>query len=412
MNNVNVIDQFTNTFSQYIDSGFGLISGDVHWLAATLIALDVTLAALFWALGGADDILARLIKKVLYVGAFAFILTNFNSLAAIIFHSFAGLGLTASGSGLSESQLVQPGRVAHVGLDAAKPIFDEVSKLSGFPQVFNNIDTITVLLLAWIILVLSFFILAIQIFVAIIEFKLTTLAGFVLVPFALWTKTAFLAEKVLGNVISSGIKILVLAVIVGIGTGLFTQFQSGAGADPTMDEALAMSLASLTMLALGIFGPGIAGGLISGAPQLGAGAAVGTVAAGAGLVVAGGAGALAAGRLVSSTVSRDLGAGASLASGARDAYTSGAAGRAGMSGVGGGLSGVAKAGADAFSSRFRKNSDGDTEAADAAADAPPAWASKFGGGAVKPAADAALHTIKSADHGGPGLGPDLSPEEP
>ena len=32
------------------------------------------------------------------------------------------------------------------------------------------------------------------------------LAGFVLVPFALWNKTSFLAERVLGNVISSGIK--------------------------------------------------------------------------------------------------------------------------------------------------------------------------------------------------------------
>ena len=44
------------------------------------------------------------------------------------------------------------------------------------------------------------------------------------VPFALWNKTAFLAERVLGNVVSSGIKVLVLAVIVGIGTGLFAEF--------------------------------------------------------------------------------------------------------------------------------------------------------------------------------------------
>jgi type IV secretory pathway TrbL component len=45
---------------------------------------------------------------------------------------------------------------------------------------------------------------AIQLFVSLIEFKLTTLAGFVLVPFGLFGRTAFLAEKVLGNVVSSG----------------------------------------------------------------------------------------------------------------------------------------------------------------------------------------------------------------
>jgi len=423
MNNINVIDQFTATFSQYIDSGFGLVSGDVHWLAATLIVIDVTLAALFWLLGGADDILARLIKKVLYVGAFAFIISNFNSLAAIIFHSFASLGLTASGSGLSESQLVQPGRVAHVGLDAAKPIFDEIGKLSGFPQIFNTFDTVAVLLLAWIILVLSFFVLAIQIFVAIIEFKLTTLAGFVLVPFALWTKTAFLAEKVLGNVVSSGVKILVLAVIIGIGAGLFTQFQSPAGSDPTMDEALAMSLAALTMLALGIFGPGIAGGLISGAPQLGAGAAVGAAAAGAGAVVAGGAGALAAGRFVSSAATHDLRAATSLASGAREAYASGASGKSGMSSFGGGLSGMARAGGEAFAARFRNAAPGAEEgsstanAPPASAEAnpgePPSWAAKHAGArTAEQGANTALHTLKSADHSGAGLAPDLSSEEP
>ena len=109
-----------------------------------------------------------------------------------------------------------------------------------------------------------------------IEFKLTTLTGFILIPFALFNKTAFLAEKVLGNIVASGVKVMVLAVIVGIGTGLFSQFtQTYTGGQPTV-QALSVVLAALAMLGLGIFGPGIATGLVSGAPQLGAGAAVGT----------------------------------------------------------------------------------------------------------------------------------------
>jgi hypothetical protein len=70
----------------------------------------------------------------------------------------------------------------------------------------------------------------------------------------------------------------VLAVIVGIGTMLFNEFTKGFGGNqPTLDDALSMVLASLSLLGLGIFGPGIATGLTAGAPQLGAGAAVGTV---------------------------------------------------------------------------------------------------------------------------------------
>src|SRR3546814_2060454 len=81
------LDQFLNIYARYIDGGFGLLGGEVASLSATLIVIDVTLAGLFWAMGGADDVIARLIKKVLYVGAFAFILGNFNALAGIVFRS-------------------------------------------------------------------------------------------------------------------------------------------------------------------------------------------------------------------------------------------------------------------------------------------------------------------------------------
>jgi type IV secretion system protein TrbL len=90
-----------------------------------------------------------------------------------------------------------------------------------------------VLFLAWLSWSSCFFVLAVQLFITLIEFKLTTLAGFVLVPFALWNKTAFLAEKVLGNVVSSGIKVLVLAVIVGIGSGCSPSSKSGPPSPPS-----------------------------------------------------------------------------------------------------------------------------------------------------------------------------------
>jgi len=109
MNDLGIIDRFLNTFSLYIDSGFGLLSGEIAFLTATLIALDLTLAGLAWAMGGAgaEDVIARLIKKTLYIGAFAFILNNFSGLSSILFRSFAGLGLMASGSTLTAVALIR-----------------------------------------------------------------------------------------------------------------------------------------------------------------------------------------------------------------------------------------------------------------------------------------------------------------
>lgn len=133
---------------------------------------------------------------------------------------------------------MRPGRVAQTGLDAGRPLLDSISSLMGYWSFFENFIQIACMFLAWALVLLAFFILAIQLFVTLIEFKLTTLAGFVLIPFGLFGKSAFMAERVLGNVISSGIKVLVLAVIIGIGSTLFSEFTSGfGGQNPSIDEA-------------------------------------------------------------------------------------------------------------------------------------------------------------------------------
>ena len=142
-------------------------------------------------------------------------------------------------------------------------------------------------MLAWLIVLLAFFVLSVQLFITIIEFKLTVLAGFVLVPFALFGQTAFLAERVLGNVISSGIKLMVLAIVVGIGATLFGTLIRPTG-EITLTQAASTILAAIAVFGLAVFVPAMAAGLVSGAPQLGAGAAVATTAALGGTAVAGG----------------------------------------------------------------------------------------------------------------------------
>src|SRR3546814_20986174 len=94
-----------------------------------------------------------------------------------------------------------------------------------------------ILLIAWVIVVLAFFVLAVQVFVTILEFKLVPLAGFVLLPFAFFGRTAFVAERVLGPIVSSGIKLLVLAVLTGIGVTLCDRFVQAAPApEPPTDH--------------------------------------------------------------------------------------------------------------------------------------------------------------------------------
>jgi type IV secretion system protein TrbL len=432
-----VIDNFLGVFTSYIDSGFGLLGGEVAFIATTLIVIDVTLAALFWSWGADDDIIARLVKKTLFVGVFAYIIGNWNNLARIVFESFAGLGLQASGTGFSIQDLMRPGRVAQTGLDAARPLLDSISNLMGWIAFFENFIQIACLLFAWALVLLAFFILAIQLFITLIEFKLTTLAGFVLIPFGLFGKTAFMAERVLGNVISSGIKVLVLAVIIGIGSTLFSQFTAGFGGQPpTIDEAMAVVLAALSLLGLGIFGPGIANGIVSGGPQLGGGSAIGTglVAGGAAMAAGGAAGlALRGGDSAISGGAAAVRGGASAAGAAHAAYSLGSLGQSGAAGVASGLGGVARAAGGAAASPLRRaaqsvrssftdgvksgfGATGGTSsmgtvandagsaapAATGSAASPPAWAQRMRRGqTMSHGVTLAAHAIRSGDsHGG------------
>ncbi|MER9246876.1 P-type conjugative transfer protein TrbL [Mesorhizobium sp. M0590] len=454
MNDTGVIDRFLETFTRYIDSGFGLLGGEVAFLTSTLIVIDITIAGLFWAWGADEDVLHRLMKKTLYIGFFAFIIGNFNRLAGIVFESFSGLGLKAGGSALSGATLLQPGRVAQVGVDAGNPILEAASQLMGYVSFFENFVQIAVLMIAWAIVLIAFFVLAVQIFVTLVEFKLTTLAGFVLIPFALFSRTAFLAEKVLGNIVASGVKILVLAVIVGIGSGLFSEFTQGFGAEqPTITDALSLVLGALSLMGLSIFGPGIATGLVSGAPQLGAGAAVGTSLAVGGLGVAGAmgaraglsgaAGGLSAGGRMSAAAARG---GAHLAGSTSAAWELAAAtsGRGGAGSIAAGMAGVAKAGASAavqpvkqamsraasaLSDSYeagrlaawaatsgerssRTASSGDWSTTQTSADAPPAWAKRMKRRqAISHGASIAAHSVHSSDDGGGSMNVSLDQDD-
>jgi type IV secretion system protein TrbL len=435
---MDVIDTFLDTFIRYVDSGFGLLAGDVAYLTTTLIAIDITLAGLFWALSQNNDVIASLLKKVLYVGFFAFIIGNFALLAAIVFDSFAELGIKAGGSTMTASDLLRPGYIASVGFESAQPLLEEISDMLGPISFFHNFIMIAVMFVAWAIIMVAFFVLAVQLFITILEFKLTTLAGFVLVPFALWNKTSFLAERVLGNVITSGIKLMVLAVIIGIGSTLFSSVTDAfrTGDDVTLAQVMGTVLAAIVFFWMGIFAPGIASGLITGAPQLGAGSAAGAAAGVAAGTYVAGASSRAAIGTGASGASSAVKAGASMAGAARTSYTLGsvASGKSGASGIAAGIAGVARAGGDAIARTAGKpiqslkaaysqgsqgawqatggSSSGDTPKPNETPNQSPSWARRMQARQnISQAGQMAAHSLRDGDRGSSGAAPHLTDKD-
>ncbi|MDY7099247.1 MAG: P-type conjugative transfer protein TrbL [Pseudomonadota bacterium] len=435
---MDVIDTFLATFIAYIDSGFGLLAGDVAYLTTTLIAIDITLAGLFWALSQNNDVIASLLKKVLYVGFFAFIIGNFALLAGIVFDSFAELGIKAGGGTMTASDLLRPGYIASVGFEAAQPLLEEISDMLGPISFFHNFIMIIVMFVAWAVIMVAFFVLAVQLFITILEFKLTTLAGFILVPFALWNKTSFLAERVLGNVITSGIKLMVLAVIIGIGSTLFGSVTDAfrTSEDVTLAQVMGTVLAAIVFFWMGIFAPGIASGLITGAPQLGAGSAAGAAAGVAAGTYVAGAGGRAAIGAATGGASSAIKAGASMAGAARTSYAmaSVASGKSGGGAVASGMAGIARAGGDAIRQTASKpmqslkaaynqgsqgawqatggSSSGNTPNASNNPNQSPDWARRMQSRQnTAQAGQIAAHSLREGDRGSSGAAPQLNDKD-
>lgn len=275
-------------FSDTVTAGFDALSGSVNGVFGLLIALVVALTGIQWALSPNREVLASGFGKVLLIGAFAWIINDWQALSETIYAGFLELGLTAGGGSLSREEFLNPGAILQQGWEIVKALGETPAPVENPLDVMGNMADALILGLAMIGIMLAFAILALQIIVSLLEFKIVTLGGFVLLPFGIWNKTAFLAERPLGYVVSSGLKVLALAIVVSGARTIFDQLQPSA--NPDIYEALTILVAALLLAMLAIFIPNLASALVTGGPALGAGAALtsGLAVAGAGALVAGG----------------------------------------------------------------------------------------------------------------------------
>lgn len=255
------VNSFLSQFLAVADSGFGLIQGDVNFVLNALIVISIVLTGTQWALGH-DNPVAPMFRKVLFIGFFAFLVNNWDMLSTVIHRSGAMLGLQAGGGSLSMADLHNPGRIGGIGIE----LFGRTVVLAeGMNLLFDFVSLVTIFLAA-VFVMLGFFVLALQIFVALIAFKLGSLAAFVALPWGVFNGTAWVAERPLGWVAGSAVRLFVLALIASVSI----TFANTLPATLVLDDggALNVLLFGLTVLALAWFGPSLASEVVSGQPHL------------------------------------------------------------------------------------------------------------------------------------------------
>lgn len=303
-------------FSGTITAGFSSLAGPVNGIFGLMIGLVVALTGLQWAVSSNRDVLAGAFSKILVIGAFAYIINDWQGLSETIFAGFMQIGLTAGGGSISAADFLNPGAVIEAGWEIVKAIGDAPTVTENPMDVIGNLVDAILIGVSMLGIMIAFSVLALQIIVTLLEFKIVTLGGFILLPFGIFSKTSFMAERPLGYVVAAGLKVLALAIVVSGAQTIFAQLMPSA--EPDIYEALTILTAAIILAMLSLFAPNLAAALVSGGPTLGAGAlSVGALAVGAagGAAIAGTMAAGAAGAGASSQIATSARAAAGAAAG-------------------------------------------------------------------------------------------------
>ena len=226
-----------------------------------------------------SDALAGIIKKLLTIGFFVFVIQNYDSLLRAVIEGFIQTGkIASSGSHDAFASVRDPSSIVDAGFFAALPGLDHIRNYSSLGAL-KNMGDILITGICSLGILLSYFIIAIQVFVTYLEFGMVSTLGLMLIPFGVFKHTSFLAEKLFGAIIAFGIKLMVLGFLVSVTMPVLRQLE--VPPDPTWTQLFNMLVVCMANAALAWHAPGVAAGLLAGGPSLTAATAGSSVAAGA-----------------------------------------------------------------------------------------------------------------------------------
>lgn len=289
----------------YANTLFGLLATiEFAWSAAVMLLEKSDMQS--WT--------SALIRKLMWIGAFYALLIYGRTWIPAITDSFELIGQTASGTGP-----MAPSDVFTRGIDIAGALM-ATSSTAAF---FTNLGTSLAMIFTGIITALAFIAITVQFVVAMVESYIIVAAGFIFLGFGGSRWTAPYVERYIGLGVATGVKIMLLYLLIGTGMNLSVDWMTDAqniasNASPAM-SALEIMGASIIFMMLCWQIPKLFAAVLGGSPALSGGDLVST-----GAFVAGGA--MAVGSLGVSAVG--------AAAGAAGLLTSGAAGGAGAASSG------------------------------------------------------------------------------
>ncbi|MHB8285436.1 MAG: type IV secretion system protein, partial [Caulobacteraceae bacterium] len=347
-----VLDTVLNNFRTQIDSGYGALTGPVQSTLGAVIVISVSATAIMWAVDESTNIWGPLIRKVLLVGFWSYMITNWQTLAMAAISAFGKLGISAGGGGAGLSDFLDsPSKVFACGYTDAKALIDfalyslgQTNSWGTMPGVptpglltvgpyitffCQQLPIILEALVCCLVVLFAFGWLSLEIVCVVIEFHIVTLIAFIVLPFGILSQTSSLAENAIAYVFRAGFKAMVLGLIIGMGTSFLTNYTliESTGTLPDLNTFCGLALSVLIILMLAISAPKYAAAVASGAPTTGAGGLAGA----AGGIIGAGVAAYNVGKFATGQAARAISGGNNGDGGGSASANSAAAGSVGGS---------------------------------------------------------------------------------
>ncbi|RMC65163.1 P-type conjugative transfer protein TrbL [Sinorhizobium meliloti] len=255
----------------------------LFWILATI---EFGIAAVWLALQAAslDSWFAELVRRILFVGFFAFVLAQGPTFAKAVVDSLFQIG---AGGGTAS-----PADVFNAGLAVATKMSEKIQ----FGLFEDNALAISAAF-AMVVVVISFSLVA-AIFVSVmVEMYLGLLAGMIMLGLGGSSFTKDFAVRYLVYAFSVGMKLMALVMISRIGSEVLIGLANEPQVDDQFQTALAIAGIAVVVFIIAIYLPNIIQGVVQGASVTGGmetirhGGQAASFAAGAGFLAAGGAGA-------------------------------------------------------------------------------------------------------------------------
>src|SRR5258708_22715959 len=202
--------QWTTNIWPYANTLFGLLAViEFAWSAAVMLLEKSDLQS--WT--------SALVRKIMWIGCFYALLLNGRSWIPWIIQSFEQIGETASGGAA-----LSPSSVFSQGLNIAGSLMDSASTAAFFTKPGSSLA----LVFAAIIIVLSYGIITLQFIVAMVESYIIVAAGFIFVGFGGSRWTVPYTERYIGLAVSTGVKIMLLYLLIGAGLNFALDWETAA----------------------------------------------------------------------------------------------------------------------------------------------------------------------------------------